>query len=123
MKVHPHTWWGGCGGGSTTAKILISDGVSFCHTKAILYPTGKTAVWNSTDLLKDCAEKKFDPTISEIHYTIQPTDIYMYYCIEEVAVIFDDQQSTKYMKDTNDKWRKGSQEFDLTKPKAVDEES
>ena len=116
MKVDPHTGGGGCGGGNTTAKILISDGVSFCHTKDILYPTGETAVWNSTDLLKDCAENKFDPTKSEIQYTIQPSDIYRDYCVEEVAVIFDDQQLTKYMKDTDDKWRKGSQEFDLTKP-------
>merc|ERR1719278_1421619 len=105
MKVDPHTRGGGCGGGSTTAKIKISDGVSSCHTKGILYPTGKTAVWNSTDLLKDCGEKKFDPTTSEIHYTIQPTDESRGYCVEEVAVILDDQQSTKYMKVTDDKWR------------------
>ena len=112
MKVDP---WGGCGGGITTAKILISDGVSFCHTKAILYPTGKTAVWNSTDLLKDCAEKKFDPTTSEIQYTIQPSAIYEDYCVEEVAVIFDDQQSTKYMKDIYDTVIFGPSKFYLRK--------
>ena len=115
MEIDPSTSSGGCGGGDTTAKILISDGVSTCQTEDILYPTGKTAVWNTTVLLKDCAENKFDPTTSEIHYTIQPTDKTMDYCVEEVAVIFDDQQSTKYMKDGPNQRRQGILEFDLTK--------
>ena len=116
MEIDPSTTSGGCGGGDTTAKILISDGVSTCQTEDILYPTGKTAVWNTTVLLKDCAENKFDPTTSEIHYTILPTDKTMDYCVEEVAVIFDDQQSTKYTKDTTYHHRRqGILEFDLTK--------
>ena len=126
MKVNPHTRGGGCGGGTTTAKIMINVlnminmthyvGKSVCHTKAIRYPTGKTAVWKSDDQLQDCAEIKFNPKESEITYTIKPTYKYISYCIDEVAIILDDQKSTKYMKQTDEKWRKGmSDAFDLTK--------
>ena len=116
MKVNPHTGSGGCGGGFTTAKIMINDSVSVCHTKAIQYPTGKTVIWKSDDQLKDCAQNKFNPKESKIYYTIQPTDNTMDYCIDEVAVIFDDQDLTKYMKETADDWRVGvSDTFDLTK--------
>ena len=118
MKVHPHTRGDsgtGCGGGTTTTKIMVNDSVSVCHTKAIQFPTGKTAVWNSDDQLKDCAENKFNPTESAIHYTIQPTNKYRKYCIEEVAVIFDDQELTKYMGTTDNKWRKGFLTFALPK--------
>ena len=116
MKVNPHTGGGGCGGSGTTAKIMIYDGVSVCHTKAILYPTGKTAVWKSVDQLKNCAENKFSPKESTIYYRIQPTDLDNDYCVDEVAVILDDQKSTKYMKETDDKWRDGvSDTFGLTK--------
>ena len=116
MKVNPHTGGGGCGGSGTTAKIMIYDGVSVCHTKAILYPTGKTAVWKSVDQLENCAENKFSPKESIIYYRIKPTDIDNDYCVDEVAVILDDQKSTKYMKETDDKWRDGvSDTFGLTK--------
>ena len=116
MKVNSYTREGGCGGGSTTAKIMINDSVSVCHTKAIRYPTGKTAVWKSDDQLQDCAEIKFNPKESEITYTIKPTYKYISYCIDEVAIILDDQKSTKYMKETDDKWRDGvSDTFGLTK--------
>ena len=125
MKVNPHT---GCGGGATTAKITINvinwfnmthydrDTVSVCHTKAIQYPTGKTAVWKSDDQLKNCTEIKVNPKESRIYYTINPTNKYRRYCIDEVAVIFDDQELTKFMKDTADDWRTGvSEKFYLTK--------
>ena len=115
MKVHPHTGDGGCGGGTTTAKIMINDNVSVCHTKAIRYPTGRTAVWKSNDQLQDCAENKFNPKESKIYYTIKPTNKYTSYCIEEVAIIFDDPELTKYKMETDDKWRKGSFKFVLTK--------
>ena len=116
MKVNPHTGSGGCGGGATTAKVMINDTVSVCHTKAIIYPTGKTVIWKSDDQLKDCAQNKFNPKESKIYYTIQPTDNAMDYCIDEVAVIFDNQELTEYKKETDDKWRKGvSDTFDLTK--------
>ena len=116
MKVNPWTKDGGCGGGTTTASIMIFDGVSACHTKAILYPTGKTAVWRSDNQLKNCAENKFNPKKSKIYYRIKPTDNDRPYCIDEVAVIFDDQESTKYMKETDDDWRRGvSEKFVLTK--------
>ena len=116
MKVNPHTGAGGCGGGATTAKVMINDSVSVCHTKAIQYPTGKTVIWKSDDQLKDCAQNKFNPKESKIYYTIQPTDNAMDYCIDEVALIFDDQELTKYKKETDDKWRDGvSDTFDLTK--------
>ena len=116
MKVNSHTGSGGCGGGATTAKIMINDSVSVCHTKAIQYPTGKTVIWKSDDQLKDCAQNKFNPKESKIYYTIQPTDNAMDYCIDEVAVIFDDQELTKYKKKTADDWRKGvSDTSDLTK--------
>ena len=106
----------GCGGGATTTKIMINDILSVCHTKAIQYPTGKTVIWKSDDQLKDCAQNKFNPKVSKIYYTIQPTDNTMDYCIDEVAVIFDDQDLTKYMKETADDWRVGvSDTFDLTK--------
>ena len=114
MKVNPHTKSGGCGGGATTAKVMINDTVSVCHTKAIQYPTGKTVIWNSDDELKDCAQNKFNPKESKIYYTIQPTDNAMDYCIDEVAVIFDDQELTKYKKKTADDWRVGvSETFDF----------
>ena len=115
MKVNSY---GGCGGGTTTAKIMINDrwSRSVCHTKAIRYPTGKTAVWKSDDQLQDCAENKFNPKESKIYYTIKPTDNDMRYCIDELVVIFDDQQSTKYMKVPANNWRKGvSETFHLTK--------
>ena len=116
MKVNPHTKSGGCGGGATTAKVMINDTVSVCHTKAIIYPTGKTVIWKSDDQLKDCAENKFNPKDSTIYYTIKPTSKYKNYCIDEVAVILDDEQSTKYRKETDYKWRKGmSEKFELTK--------
>ena len=116
MKVNSHTKSGGCGGGATTAKVMINDSVSVCHTKAIQYPTGKTVIWKSDDQLKDCAQNKFNPKESKIYYTIQPTDNAMDYCIDEVAVIFDNQELTEYKKETDDKWRKGvSDTFDLTK--------
>ena len=116
MKVNPHTGGGGCGGGGTTAKIMIYDSVSVCHTKAIQYPTGKTAVWKSDDQLKNCAENKFDPKESKIYYRIKPTDNDRDYCVDEVVVILDDPKSTRYMKETDDKWRDGvSDTFDLTK--------
>ena len=107
MKVNSHPGSGGCGGGATTAKIMINDSVSVCHTKAIQYPTGKTVIWKSDDQLKDCAQNKFNPKESKIYYTIQPTDNAMDYCIDEVAVIFDDQELTKLMKATADDWRTG----------------
>ena len=101
MKVNPYE---GCGGGSTTVKIMISDSAgSVCHTNAIRYPTGERVVWKSADQLKDCGGKKFN----NVYYTIKPTNSDMDYCIDEVAVIFDDQQLTKYTKKTNDEWRKG----------------
>ena len=116
MKVYNWAKSGGCGGGNTTAKIMINDGVSVCHTKAIRYPAGKTAVWKSDDQLKDCAENKFNPKDSTIYYTIKPTSKYKNYCIDEVAVILDDEQSTKYRKETDYMWRLGDSEtFDLTK--------
>ena len=116
MKVNRHTGDGGCGGGTTTAKIMINDSVSVCHTKAIRYPTGRTAVWKSDDQLQDCAEKEFNPKESKIYYTIKPTDNDRSYCIDEVVVIFDDQQLTKYKKVPSVIWRKGvSVTFDLTK--------
>ena len=116
MKVNTHTASGGCGGGGTTAKIMINDSVSVCHTKAILYPTGKTVVWKSNDQLNNCSENKFNSKESKMFYTIQPTDNAMDYCIDEVAVIFDDQDLTKYKKETDDDWRVGvSDTFDLTK--------
>ena len=115
MKVNDHTGGGGCGGGRYTTKIMINDTVSVCHTKAIRYPTGKTAVWKSDDQLKDCAENKFNQE-SKIYFMIKPTDNDEDYCIDEVAVILDDQQRTKYMKKTNKRWRKGvSETFVLTK--------
>ena len=116
MKVNSHTKSGGCGGGATTAKVMINDTVSVCHTKAIQYPTGKTAVWKSDDQLKDCTEIKVDPKESKLYYTIKPTNNYTLYCIDEVAVIFDDQELTKFMKETDDGWRTGvSRRFELTK--------
>ena len=126
MKVNPHTRGGGCGGGTTTAKIMINVlnminmthyvGKSVCHTKAIRYPTGKTAVWKSDDQLKNCTEIKANPQESKIYYTIKPTNKYTRYCIDEVAVIFDDQELTKFMKETDDGWRTGvSRRFELTK--------
>ena len=115
MKVNSHTGSGGCGGGITTAKIMINDSVSVCHTKAIQYPTGKTVVWKSEDQLEDCAENKFNNEGSRIAYTIQPTDKDMDYCINEVSVIFDDQQLTKYMGKTDHKWREGAWRFLLTR--------
>ena len=68
MKVNPWTRDGGCGGGTTTAKIMINDSVSVCHTKAIRYPTGRTAVWKSKDQLQDCAENKFNPKESTFQH-------------------------------------------------------
>ena len=127
MKVNPHTGGGGCGGGATTAKITINvinwfnmthydrDTVSVCHTKAIQYPTGKTAVWKSDDQLKDCTEIKVDPKESKLYFTIKPTDNDMDYCIDEVAVILDDQHLTKYMEVPTNEWRKGVLSFGLTK--------
>ena len=126
MKVNNYTGSGGCGGGRTTTRIMINvynminkthyDSESVCHTKAIQYPTGKTVVWKSDDQLQDCADIKFDPKEPKIYYTIKPTNKYMDYCIDEVAVILDDEQSTKYMKETDDKWRKDvSETFFLTK--------
>ena len=124
MKVNPY---GGCGGvGTNRIKIMVNvlnminrthyDTESVCHTKAIQYPTGKTAVWKSDDQLKNCTEIKVNPKESKIYYTINPTNKNRRYCIDEVAVIFDDQESTKYMKETADDWRKGvSDTFDLTK--------
>ena len=95
---------------------MINDSVSVCHTKAIQYPTGKTVIWKSDDQLNDCAQNKFNPKESKIYYTIQPTDNAMDYCIDEVAVIFDDQDLTKYMKETAHDWRVGvSETFDLIK--------
>ena len=89
---------------------------SVCHTKAIRYPTGKTTVWKSDDQLQDCAENKFNPKESKIYYTIKPTNKYKRYCIDEVAVIFDDQELTKFMKETDDDWRTDvSETFELTK--------
>ena len=114
MKVNPHTGDGGCGGGTTTAKIMINDNVSSCHTKAIQYPTGTTVVWKSNDQLQDCAEKEFNPKESKIYYSIKPTDNYMYYCVDELVVIFDDRQSTKYMAFPGSKWRQGEISFELT---------
>ena len=126
MKVNPYTRGGGCGGGTTTAKIMINvfntanithyDSMSACHTKAVQYPTGKTVVWKSDDQLKDCTEIKVNPKDSQLDFTIIPTDNYMSYCINEVAVIIDDQWSTKYMKVPANKWRQGvSETFGLTK--------
>ena len=118
MKVDPHTRGDGgtgCGGGTTTTKIMVNDSVSVCHTKAIQFPTGKTVVWQSEDQLKDCAEKKFNPKGSKIFYTIKPTDNDMDYCINEVSVIFDDQQLTSYMKVPKNVWRKGAVRFLLTR--------
>ena len=115
MKVNPYTRDGGCGGGITTAKIMINDSVSVCHTKAIQYPTGKTVVWQSEDQLKDCAETKFNPKASKIFYTVKPTDIDENYCINEVSVILDDQQLTEYMRVTDQRWRMGSWRFLLTR--------
>ena len=107
MKVNPYE---GCGGGSTTVKIMISDSAgSVCNTKAIRYPTGERVVWKSAKQLKDCGEKKFNPQ-SIIYYTIKPTNNNMDYCIDEVAVIFDDHQLTKYTKKTDNEWRKGTSE-------------
>ena len=116
MKVNSHTKSGGCGGGATTAKVMINDTVSVCHTKAIIYPTGKTVIWKSDDQLKDCTEIKVNPKDSQLDFTIIPTDNDMDYCIDEVAVIIEDQWSTKYMKVPANKWRKGvSETFDLIK--------
>ena len=118
MKVNSGTGWGGCGGGATTAEITISDVslMSLCHTKAMQYPTGKTAVWKSDDQLKNCTEIKVNPKESKIYFTIKPTNKYNFYCIDEVAVILDDEQSTKYRKETDYMWRLGDSEtFDLTK--------
>ena len=107
MKVNPYE---GCGGGSTTVQIMISDSAgSVCHTKAIRYPTGERVVWKSANQLKDCGEKKFVRQ-SKIYYTIKPTNNNTDYCIDEVAVIFDDQQLTNYTKKTDDDWRKGMSE-------------
>ena len=114
MKVHPHTGDGGCGGGTTTAKIMINDNVSVCHTKAIRYPTGRTAVWKSDDQLQDCAKKEFNSKGSKIFYTIQPTDNDRWYCVVELVVIFDDQQSTKYMALPAAEWRQGELSIEIT---------
>ena len=116
MKVNSHTGSGGCGGGDTTAKIMVYDKVSVCHTKPIRYPTGQTVVWKFEDQLADCTKNKFDPKESKIYYRIKPTDIDEYYCVDEVAVVLDDQLSTKYMVETDDEWRDGvSETFTLTK--------
>ena len=114
IKVNPHR---NCGGGATTVKIMIYDKAGAeCHTKAIQYPTGKKVVWNSNDQLKDCAEKKFNPKESKIYSKIKPTDNAMDYCIDDVAVILDNQNLTKYWEKTEDKWRKGTSDpFVLTK--------
>ena len=115
MKVNSWTKGGGCGGGNTTVKIMIKDRSSVCHTKAIQYPTGETVVWKSDNQLQDCAEKKFSPNKSKIYYTIKPTDNDRRYCIDELVVIFDDQQSTKYMALPESEWRKGDLTFGLNK--------
>ena len=83
--------------------------MSTCHTKVVQYPTGKTVVWKSDDQLKNCTEIKVNPKDSQLDFTIMiiPTDNDMSYCINEVAVIIDDQWSTKYMKVPASKWRKG----------------
>jgi len=108
MKVNPYE---GCGGGATTVKIKIYNNAgSICETKAIPYPVGAKIVWKSDDQLKSCAETKFDPIQSKMYYTIEPTDNNMYYCIDAVSVILNDQQLTNYIKKTDDKWRQGTSE-------------
>ena len=106
MKVNPHTGGGGCGGDDTTVQIQIGS----CNTTAKLYPTGTTVHWTAKDDLKNCPGVIYNPT--DLHkpvgINILPTDKNKDYCIDEVEVVLEHQNSeVYYVKKTDDKWRLG----------------
>ena len=107
MKVNPHTGGGGCGGDDTTVQIQIGK---FCRTTAKLYPVGTIVHWTPEDGLKNCSAVMFEPNL--LHQprsiTIQPTDKTKHYCIDEVEVVLQNENTLlKFIKETDDKWRQG----------------
>ena len=114
MKVNPHTGGGGCGGDDTTVQIQIG---SSCNTTAKLYPTGATVHWTAKDDLKNCpGDVIYDPTglNKPVGIKILPTDKNKDYCIDEVEVVLEHQNSeVYYVKKTDDKWRQGDLSLSL----------
>ena len=114
MKVNPHTGGGGCGGDDTTVQIQIG---SSCNTTAKLYPTGTTVHWTAKDDLKNCpGDVIYDPTglNKPVGIKILPTDKNKDYCIDEVEVVLEHQNSeVYYVKKTDDKWRQGDLSLSL----------
>jgi hypothetical protein len=54
--------WTSCGGKITEFKIKISDDLgNECATKTKKFIVGQENVWNTKDLLSDCAKMKIDP--------------------------------------------------------------
>ena len=115
MKVNPHiprSGGGGCGGDGTTVQIQIG---TTCNTTAKLYPAGTTVHWTADDL-KDCTSQIYDPTRIQHPKTINilPTDKKKHYCIDEVELVLEHQNSlVKYVKETDDKWRQGDLSLSL----------
>ena len=107
MKVNPHTGGGDCGGDDTTVQISLGE---HCTTTDKLFPVGTTVHWTLEELLEKCSAVLYEPL--KLHQPrpiqIQPTDKTKHYCIDEVEVVLQNENTLlKFIKETDDKWRQG----------------
>ena len=65
MTIDNYNNWISCGGKIKEFKIKISDDFgNECATKTKKFIVGQENVWNTEDLLSDCAKMKIDPVKS-----------------------------------------------------------